>query len=179
MTLETETNLHALLSKHAALDSPEDRLHAVLAQSADKTQSPRPRLARTLWLTGIAASFAAGIVLVQTQKNTGSLPMQAARVAPTNTAASIATVELAALMADSKTLESNLQRLRSNRARISQMHSLQQASATLATLDSQLDYWAANEPNNFAKQSALWRERVTVMHAVEDGEFHPALLLVD
>lgn len=184
MKVEPNPDLQSLLCDHAAIDTPEDRLHAVLKQSAKpgkpNTVKPRAlRLSHTLWLTGIAASFAGGIVFFQAPKSPSNVPVQQAALALANAAKSSAAIELAELMANSRMLERNLQTIGNSRARISQLQSLQHASAALATLDSQLDYWVNAKPDDLDKQCALWRERVTVMHAVENGEFHPALFLVD
>jgi hypothetical protein len=179
MKLEPYTNLHTLLSKQALLQPSEDRLQAVLTQSAHKAQSQVNRRAQTLWLAGIAASIAAGLFIVRMPENSQTATAQQSAPAAAKAAEADSAIELAALMADSRALESSLQNLSNSRARISQLQSLQQASAALATLDLQLDYWANTEPDNLAKQNALWRERVTVMHSVAHSEFHPTLYLVD
>jgi len=179
MKTNAENPLKALLCEHPQLAPSEDRLTAVLAQSTAAKKPPSPARNYPAWLSGLAASIALGFAIFTAQERPTTAPRQPFVIAQIATDEQRALAELAALMADSKALESSLQNMGSSRARISQMQSLGRASAQIAQLDSQLDFWVNAEPNNLAKQSALWRERVTVMHAVEKGEFNPALFLVD
>jgi hypothetical protein len=175
----TAIQLQTQLRDHAALAPPEDRLAAVLALS-NSAQKPAISARKPLaWLSALAASVALGFGIFLALNSSNLAPTLPLVQKPADSSNALALAEIAELMADSKALESSLQNIGSSRARISQMQSLSQASAPLALLDSQLDYWVNAEPNNLVKHRALWRERVTVMHAVEKGEFHPALFLVD
>lgn len=175
----TASHLQTLLCEHAALAPPEDRLAAVLAKT-NGVKKPQGSVRRPLaWLSSLAASIAVGFAIFLASNKPNPAREQQTLQVETASSDAVAIAEIAALMADSKALESSLQNIGSSRARISQMQSLSQASAQLAFLDSRLDYSVNAEPNNLVKHSALWRERVTVMHAVEKGEFHPALFLVD
>ena len=173
------SQLQTQLREHAALAPPEDRLAAVLALSKAAQKQAFPARRPLAWLSGLAASIALGFGIFIAAKSSNTAPTIPIVQVPADSSDALALAEIAELMADSKALESSLQNIGSSRARISQMQSLSQASAQLAFLDSQLDYSVNAEPNNLVKHRALWRERVTVMHAVEKGEFNPALFIVN
>lgn len=173
------SQLQTQLREHAALAPPEDRLAAVLALSNSAQKQAFSAHRPVAWLSALAASIALGFGIFIATKSSNTAPALSIVQIPANSSNALALAEIAELIADSKALESSLQNIGSSRARMSQMQSLSQASAQLAFLDSQLDYSVNAEPNNLVKNSALWRERVTVMHAVEKGEFNPALFLID
>jgi hypothetical protein len=182
-----------------ALQSPEqDRLQAVLAALHANHVKPVPQShltqshliqgnaprTRTLWLSGLAASVAilTSVWLLHNPHlpiahQTGANPTT---VSPTQGAPASARAEISALIADSQWLETQLRELGKRRASFRQLNALSQAELSLSALDSSLaNASASKQQDALNQQRALWRERVAVLSAVNQGDYRPALYAID
>ncbi len=88
--------------------------------------------------------------------------------------------EISALIADSQLLETQLRDLGKRRASFRQLNALSQAALSLSALDASLaSVTASGQQNALNEQRVLWRERVAVLNAVNQGEYRPALYAID
>ena len=91
-----------------------------------------------------------------------------------------ASAEVAQLMQLSQQLEAGLHDLGASSASFSQLYGRKQAELSLATLDTDLaEAMASNSGQAIDRQRVLWRERVAVLSAVEQGDYRQALFVVD
>jgi hypothetical protein len=168
------------------LQHPEqDRLQAVLAALHANNVKPIPgRKPRNYWLSGLAASVAIfGSVWLLHSPNNDSPSRSDAKpptVAQTQNVPSRADAEISALIADSQLLETRLRDLGKRRASFRQLNALSQAELSLSALDASLaSVSASGQQDALNEQRALWRERVAVLNAVNQGEYRPALYAID
>jgi hypothetical protein len=179
------------------LQHPEqDRLQAVLAALHANSAKPIPRRkTRTYWLCGLAASVAIlGSVWLLHNPNTDNPSRSDAKppiLAQTLNAPSRADTfgldvtprrdtEISALIADSQLLETQLRDLGKRRASFRQLNARSQAELSLSALDASLaSVTASGQQVALNEQRALWRERVAVLNAVNQGEYRPALYAID
>jgi hypothetical protein len=172
------------------LQHPEqDRLQAVLAALHANDAKPIPgRKTRGYWLSGLAASVAIlGSVWLLHNPNTDNPSRSDAKpptLAQTQNAPSRADTEISALIADSQLLETQLRDLGKRRASFRQLNALSQAQLSLSALDASLDaslasVTASGQQIALNEQRALWRERVAVLNAVNQGDYRPALYAID
>jgi predicted TIM-barrel fold metal-dependent hydrolase len=165
----SDVALSARLSALALHEPPEDRLPAILAASRS---APNQRKSFAWPLLAAAASVLAIALLASYRPFE---PAASAQIAKPDAAAA----EIEVLIAKSQLMEVALHTLSQERARLSQLESLRAAQHKLLRLDSDIASLTAAQPQDKSLQRALWRERLELMHAVEQGEYRPALLLVD
>lgn len=183
--------LRCALSALPALSPPQDQLDEVLRALTAKRAAAmaqvklQPRTTKQNYKThlfvGIAASFMIGMtaLLLRTpQPEVNVVHTQPST--PISTITPAANSEVAQLIAVSQHLEAGLRDLGENSASFSQLYGRKQAELSLATLDTQLaEVMASNSQPAIKLQRALWRERVAVLSAVENGDYRPALFIVD
>jgi hypothetical protein len=98
----------------------------------------------------------------------------------TSSVQSSAEAEISALIADSQLLETQLRDLGKHRASFSQLNALSQAELSLSALDASLASVSANrQQDGLDEQRALWRERIAVLSAVNQGDYRPAFYTID
>lgn len=179
----SEATLQARLQALPEMIPTEDRLAAVLAQVATHRagkaaqQAPSAANKPRPWLIVLAAAICAIALLMRVSD---------LRLTRSNQAESEITLlsaeqqEIALLRSQSQALERQLQLLRDDRASLSQLDALSVAELSLAALDAQLQ--SESRPSSedvINQQRALWRERVAVLQAVNQGHYQPTLYAID
>jgi hypothetical protein len=162
--------LHASLRALPVLTPSEDRLAMVLQASAAPTRTIARIPGRWRLLIAVAASIALGAVIVhQTKLGTQAPPLAQVALEPTPEQILIAT---------SQQLEAQLYGLGQGRASLRQLASFARAQPFLIELDAALD----GEPGArmpAPRSELLWRQRVAVLQAVQEGNLQSAAYQVD
>ena len=200
MPVSTESSdelLRCALSALPALSPPQDQLddvlraltakrEAAIAQQAKlQPRTAQPRTTKQSYKThlfvAIAASLMIGVtaLLLRTPQPEVNV-VHTLPSTPISPIISAASSEIAQLIAVSQHLEAGLRDLGESSASFSQLYGRKQAELSLATLDTQLaEVMASNSQPAINLQRALWRERVAVLSAVENGDYREALFIVD
>ncbi len=189
-----DDSLRRALSALPTLVPSHDRLENVLRALASKRElaetqpanlPARPILRRYKkhLLFAVAASFIFGVsaILLRPSQPSEVLVAIAAPNMPAGTTINPeASAEIAQLMVVSQHLEAGLRDLGQASASFSQLYGRKQAELSLATLDTDLaEVMASNSGSAIDQQRALWRERVAVLSAVENGDYRQALFVID
>lgn len=180
---DDHAEIPALLRALPELAPPQDRLAQVLAQvQAQRAEKPRvaadpaARAPARWWLSWAAAAMSA-VVLLSWYGSAEKVP---APLAESTNLPLEAASEITLLRWQSQVLERQMHALRDDRGSLRQLDGLSVAALRLAALDAQLE---SNElPVSEAllsQQRALWRERVAVLQAVNQGQYQPALYAID
>ncbi len=186
--------LQQALSALPTLAPSQDRLENVLRELAAKreladTQSAKlpPRRPLRNYQThlriALAASFMIGVTALFFRPSQPS-EINVLDAAPNNLPATTknldAKTEIAQLIVVSQQLEAGLRELGESSASFSQLYGRKQAELSLATLDTELaEVAASNSALAIQQQRALWRQRVAVLSAVENGSYRQALFVID
>lgn len=179
---DDHAEIPALLRALPELAPPQDRLAQVLAQvqaqraaTTRSTASSPGLMPVRRWLPLAAAALGAIVLLGWF----GTEKVRAPLAESTNLALD-ASSEITLLRWQSQVLERQMHVLRDDRGSLRQLDGLSVAALRLAALDAQLE---SNElPVSEAllsQQRALWRERVAVLQAVNQGQYQPALYAID
>ena len=178
-------SLQRALSALPELLPTQDRLESVLRALAAKRELPaahaRRNYKRQLFFAA-AASFVVSLtaLFLWPWPQSETALVDTASNAPKTLLNTAASAEVAQLMQLSQQLEAGLYDLGSGSASFSQLYGRKQAELSLATLDTDLaEAMASNSGQAIDQQRALWRERVAVLSAVEQGDYRQALFLVD
>lgn len=184
--------LRCALAALPALSPPQDQLDAVLRALAVKRAAAiaqqaklQPRTTKQSYKTHLFVAIAASFMISLTALllRAPQLEVNVVHTQPSTPISPIipaASAEITQLIAVSQHLEAGLRDLGESSASFSQLYGRKQAELSLATLDTQLaEVMASNSPPAINLQCALWRERVAVLSAVENGDYREALFIVD
>lgn len=178
-----EAALPASLRALPEIAPSEDRLALVLAQAAaqranrSKGSPTKPKKqAPQRWFVAFAATLCALALLSRIDVRGPQPPQAGSEITPMSPEQS----EIALLRWQSQALERQMQSLRDDRASLSQLDALSVAELSIAALDAQLqgDHRPSSE-DLMSQQRALWRERVAVLQAVNQGHYQPTLYAID
>ena len=176
-------SLPRALSALPQLLPTQDRLESVLHALAAKRELPAAQARRNYkaqLFFAAAASFVLSVTALFLWPWPQSALVDSAANPPRTLLNPAASAEVAQLMRLSQQLEAGLYDLGAGSASFSQLYGRKQAELSLATLDTDLaEAMASNSGPAIDQQRVLWRERVAVLSAVEQGDYRQALFVVD
>ena len=179
---ENQHDIKAELSTLPEIAPAQDRLEQVLAQVAAQRAAKAANVAevrtpRRAWLPLLAAA----VSVVALLSWVGDVRPPLSPLADVETSSvSESPSEIALLRWQSQVLERQMHALRDDRGSLSQLDALSVAELSLAALDAQLQsHDEVSSEDLLSQQRALWRERVAVLQAVNQGQYRPALYAID